>query len=238
MKRLIKLPGKGRAIIAGDTHGDIEASRLIIKNYAKRNYYIVFLGDYVDRGCFSRENVDYLLESREKYPRIILLAGNHEMFDVVKVTPADFWEHLCPADYEHYAGLFRQLPLAVEGKGFIALHGVLPDIQEINDFEDIQDGDENWHRVVWGDFREKEGENLGKIFGRTKFGKNYFSRVMHNLSKNVLIRSHDPVVSESIFDHRCLTLFTSSAYGGERKIAVLNLAKETKTIDDIEIIRF
>ena len=53
---------------------------------------------------------------------------------------------------------------------------------------------------------------------------------------NVLIRSHDPYAPERMYDNRCLTIFTSNAYGVERKIAVLSLNKVIKSVKDIEVI--
>ncbi|MCL5674798.1 MAG: serine/threonine protein phosphatase [Candidatus Omnitrophica bacterium] len=238
MKRLINLPEEGKAIIVGDTHGDFNATRLIVKNYSRKDYYIIFLGDYVDRGRFSRENIDYLLEMRKKYPRIILLAGNHEMYSICPVTPDNFWKSLTAEESNHYSEIFRAFPIVVSGNGFIALHGGLPDIEKIEDVEKITENDENWIKILWGDFRDKEGEILGNLCGRIKLGRDYFFRIMDNIKKNVLIRSHDPVAPERMYENRCLTLFTSESYGSGREIALINLDKEIKTIDDIEIIRF
>jgi hypothetical protein len=39
-----------------------------------------------------------------------------------------------------------------------------------------------------------------------------------------------------MFNNRCLTLFTSAVYMRERKIALCDLGKEIKNIDDLEII--
>jgi len=35
---------------------------------------------------------------------------------------------------------------------------------------------------------------------------------------------------------KCLTIFTSSEYGVERKIAIVDLEKDIKNIDDIELV--
>jgi metallophosphoesterase superfamily enzyme len=60
----------------------LESSQKIIKNYLKNGQKIVFLGDYVDRGPHSRENLDFLLEIKAKNPKdIFLLQGNHEGTD-------------------------------------------------------------------------------------------------------------------------------------------------------------
>jgi predicted phosphodiesterase len=81
--RLILLPSKGKVVFVGDTHGDLNASEEVIRRYLKKPYRIVFLGDYVDRGNYSQENIQYLLRSKLEYPEeIFLLTGNHEGFMV------------------------------------------------------------------------------------------------------------------------------------------------------------
>ena len=60
--RLIQLPSRGKVVFVGDTHGDLDASQQVIQRYLKKPYHIVFLGDYVDRGDYSEENLQYLLE--------------------------------------------------------------------------------------------------------------------------------------------------------------------------------
>jgi len=55
---------------------------------------------------------------------------------------------------------------------------------------------------------------------------------------NVLIRSHQPDAPPTMYGRRCLTIFTSSAYRhyiSERTIALVDLRKVVKSMDDIEI---
>jgi len=59
---------------------------------------------------------------------------------------------------------------------------------------------------------------------------------MRALRKQVLIRSHDPRAPEWMFGGRCLTLFTSSAYGRDRKIAVVDLKKTVRGPNDVELV--
>jgi len=81
--RLIQLPSGGKVVFVGDTHGDLEASQGVVQQYLREPYRIVFLGDYVDRGDDSEENLRYLLEMKLKDPEeIFLLSGNHEGFMV------------------------------------------------------------------------------------------------------------------------------------------------------------
>ncbi|MCM8817832.1 MAG: serine/threonine protein phosphatase [Candidatus Omnitrophica bacterium] len=238
MANVVYLPAKGKAVFVGDTHGDIQASRSIIKRFATRDYFVVFLGDYVDRGEKSRENIDFLISEQKKNSRIVLLAGNHEMNLIEPVSPSDFWDGLSEIEAYDYSKIFNTFPLAVSGNGFVAVHAGLPDLANLEEWDKIKSGDKNWMYLLWADFRDKDGEYLGEICGRIKLGRDYFYRIMNAIGKNVLIRSHDPYAPEKMFNKRCLTIFTSSSYGRERKIAVLDLSKELESTDDVELISF
>ncbi len=67
--RLIHLPPRGRVVFVGDTHGDLDATREVVRRYLKEPYRIVFLGDYVDRGNQSEENIHFLLDSNANIRR-------------------------------------------------------------------------------------------------------------------------------------------------------------------------
>ena len=60
---------------------------------------------------------------------------------------------------------------------------------------------------------------------------------MKRLGKNVLIRGHQPNANERMFDNKCLTIFTSSAYSRKRTIAIVDFdkTKKVKSIDDLII---
>jgi protein phosphatase len=239
-QKLIKIQKAKKVIFVGDTHGDLDASQKVIKDYLKEGNKIVFLGDYVDRGPFSKENLDFLLEQKEKNPdKIFLLQGNHEGHRILKFFPAEFWESLSNEEYQKYSQIVENFSLALVAKNIIALHGALPKIEKLEDFEKIKIGDENWFRICWGDFVDEPGGDLGlDIFtGRPQFGRDYFFKLMERFNKKVLIRSHQPDAPLFMFDDRCLTIFTSSAYKKERTIAIYNFEKEIKTAKNLEIIR-
>jgi protein phosphatase len=238
MKNLLEIKNAERVIFVGDTHGDLEASQKVIKNYLKEGNKIVFLGDYVDRGPFSKENLDFLLNQRKKYSnQIYLLQGNHEGHRILKFSPAEFWESLSKKEYQKYSQIVEKFPLAVVVKDILALHGALPKIEKLENFEKIKIGDENWLRICWGDFLDGPGEELGldPLTGRPQFGRDYFFKIMEKISKRVLIRSHDPSAPQLMYDDRCLTIFTSSAYHKERIIAIADFSKEIKTARDLEL---
>ncbi|MGB5925548.1 MAG: metallophosphoesterase family protein [Dehalococcoidia bacterium] len=239
--KLIQLES-GRVIFVGDTHGDLEATQKIIRRYLKPENKLVFLGDYVDRGPASLENINFLLEQKSEHPDSLhLLMGNHEGYAMGSFHPADFWEALDTELRQRYGEVLSKLPLAVSTpNGIIALHGALPGVSRLEDIARIKPGSAEWHQITWGDWQERVGKSLGidPYTGRPQFGRGWFNEIMSRLGKNVLIRSHQPDAPPTMYGKRCLTIFTSSAYRhyiSERTIALVDLKKPAKSADDIEI---
>lgn len=238
--KLLEIKKAKNIIFVGDTHGDVEVSKKIIKKYLIPENKIVFLGDYVDRGTYSRENLDFLLEKKVEFSeQIYLLQGNHEGHRILRFSPADFWKGLPKDEYEKYSTIVEKLSLAVVAKDIIALHGVLPDIKNLEEINQIESGGKEWLQITWGDFIAKPGKYLGidPLTGRPLFGRNWFFELMERFNKKVLIRSHQPDAPEFMFDNKCLTIFTSCAYHCKRTIAVLDFKKEIKTAKDLQIIK-
>ena len=233
--RLIQLPSHGKVVFVGDTHGDLDASEQVIQRYLKKPYCIVFLGDYVDRGKDSEENIQYLLELKLEHPEeIFLLTGNHEGFMVKEFYPVYFWSSISAEERKKYGLLFSKFPFAASAQnGLLALHGALPDLKSLEEMDQIELGDENWDRIVWGDFVENEMDILGDLWGRPQFGRQYFNRLMERYEKQVLVRSHQPHAPITMFDKRCVTIFTSHAYLPTRTIAIADLEKEIRSAEDI-----
>jgi len=62
----------------GDIHGEFfKLKALMDKLFIKKDDLIVFVGDYIDRGKYSFEVIDYLVELGKKH-NCIFLKGNHE----------------------------------------------------------------------------------------------------------------------------------------------------------------
>jgi predicted phosphodiesterase len=237
--RLIRLPSQGKVVFVGDTHGDLDATEHVIHQYFKKPYRIAFLGDYVDRGLYSRENILYLLHLKKEHPNeIFLLAGNHEGYMVKEFYPANFWNSLSLEEREIYGLLFSKFPLAITTEnGILALHGGLPELASLKDMDQIEWGDANWDRIVWGDFVESELDLLSDWGGRPQFGKAYFEQMMDRYQKKILIRSHQPSAPLLMFQKRCITIFTSNAYLPIRTILIADLEKEIMTAEDLVIER-
>jgi predicted phosphodiesterase len=238
-RRLLRLSPQGKVVFVGDTHGDLDATEQVIRQYLKKPYRIVFLGDYVDRGEYSEENILYLLHLKREHPdEILLLAGNHEGFMVKEFSPANFWESLSLREREVYGILFSQFPLAMTSQnGILALHGGLPELNSLEEMDQIDWGDANWDKIVWGDFVESDVDILGDWWGRPQFGRSYFGQMMDRYQKQIFVRSHQPNAPPLMFKKRCITIFTSRAYLPIRSILIADLEKEIRTADDVVIER-
>jgi predicted MPP superfamily phosphohydrolase len=237
--RLIHLPAEGKAVFVGDTHGDLEASREVLRQYLRKPYRIVFLGDYVDRGDRSEENLHFLLQMKLEHPEeIFLLAGNHEGYMVKEFYPVSFWSSLSAQEKEVYGLLFSKFPLsATSPNGVLALHGGLPELESLEEINRIEWGGEPWNQIVWGDFVELDVDVTDDWGGRPQYGRKYFRRMMERFRSQILIRSHQPHAPPLMFEKRCITIFTSHAYVPIRTIVIADLEKEIHSAEDLTLER-
>jgi hypothetical protein len=238
--RLIRLPEGKTIAFVGDTHGDREATEIVFDRFLSSDTIIVFLGDTVDRGSDSAGNLELILKTKLTHPdNVFLLMGNHEGWAVGPFSPADFWERLDPREAHGLAETLVHLPYAAwHPKGVLALHGALPDVQRIDDIEKIKLGSSDWQRVTWGDWEDAPGHVLNPgALGRPTFGRDAFEEISIRIGLKALVRSHQPFVPMFLFEDRCLTIFTSSAYGGtERRVAILHPGTPILTAQDLEIV--
>lgn len=225
---LVEIDPKKRVVVVGDTHGDLQTSQKVIEGFLNNSTTLLFLGDYVDRGDASEENINFLLEQKLKNPnQIYLLQGNHEGYPWLKFTPVDFWRKLDEAEFKFYKEVFRQLPWAATFKNVAAVHGALPDLEELKMINEKEIGGEAWRRITWGDFSDRTF--LKGI--RPQFDQDYFKRKMDDFDKKFLIRSHQPDCPQKMFNDHCYTIFTSSAYSDKRTVALINTEDKIKKED-------
>ena len=233
---LLELPPTGKVVFVGDTHGDFDATVTVINKYLDKSHKLVFLGDYVDRGPMSTENILLLFLLKLAHPKdIILLMGNHEAYDIMSFYPANFWRGLDSELRVRYSTTFSKLPLAVSSEnGILALHGAPPDVERPGEINGIVPGSREWQQITWGDLQDQKGEILGGYGGRPQFGEDYFNKTMSQLGKRVLVRSHQPM-TPVLYGRRCLTIFTSHAYTPVRNVAIADLERDMSTVDDLTV---
>jgi hypothetical protein len=237
--RLVRLRTERETVFVGDTHGDLEATEEVLARYCGPDVAVVFLGDTVDRGPQSRENLARVLTAVAADPeRTTLLMGNHEAWGVAKFSPADFWEGLAPDEEAAAARVLRRLPLAAfHPAGVLALHGALPDLSSLKDIDAVELGSPAWRDITWGDWRSAERvDGRPHPASRPVYGADVFRERAQRLGVRVLVRSHQPDAPTYLFENRCLTLFTSRAYGdGRRTVALLPRNPEVGTARDLAL---
>jgi protein phosphatase len=256
---IIELPTEGYGTFIGDTHGDFESTITAVRKYLTKSSVMVFLGDYVDRGSKSLENLLYLYILKLKYPKkIVLLRGNHEsprmnsyfgFRDEIHLKFHSNAFELLTAFQKTYS----VLPIAaISNSGILALHGGIPDnMSLITELQKIErhnlDMDEDifspLFQILWNDPEEgisgfqpnyDRGGPPIKIFG-----EDVFTQFMEKNKLKLLIRAHDyRNAGRKLFNKKLLTLFTCKFYRIPRYIARINLSKDIHNADDVEVIQF
>ncbi|KAJ3449353.1 serine/threonine-protein phosphatase pp2a-related [Anaeramoeba flamelloides] len=155
--------------VCGDTHGQFPDLVEVFKIAGMcPNINILLLGDYVDRGFYSVENVSCLIALKVRFPdRVTLLRGNHESKQITQVY--GFYDE-CLRKYGDtkvwnlFTKLFDNLPIgALIENEILCLHGGLSptinritEIESLNRFEEIP-SDGPLCDLMWSDPDEKDG---------------------------------------------------------------------------------
>lgn len=229
--RLVQLKPRGKALVIGDLHGDIESCFDILKQSdfikemsQKSDSILIFLGDYGDRGEYSKEVYYTVLKLKLLFPKqVILMRGNHEGPEDLLASPHDLplefqakfaekWEEA----YTKIRKLFRCLHTAVIVKErCLMIHGGLP--IQAKTILDLAYADKNHpsksflEEMLWSDPNEMISEYCDSPRGAGKlFGKKVAKEILGRFNVKFLIRGHEPCHEGYKIDHdgMVLTLFS------------------------------
>ncbi|MBS7639272.1 MAG: metallophosphoesterase family protein [Candidatus Bathyarchaeia archaeon] len=259
--RLVYLPNHGEAIVIGDIHGDLSSlkhilseSAFIEKASAGRDIYLIFLGDYGDRGFYSPEVYYVVLSLKESFPeRVILLQGNHEGPEDILAYPHDLPYHLKRKFgqeglrvYRELSGLFRRFYTAaiLEGK-FMALHGGVP--SEAESLEDVAFAYEkhplksHLEEILWSDPVDGiSGKYPSPRGAGYIFGEDVTINFLRIVGVKFLIRGHEPADNGYKIDHgdKILTLFSRKGapyYNTHAAYLTMDLSAEYGVVSDVKV---
>lgn len=227
------LPDKGEAIFVGDLHGDSEALSSILNQTdfykaveKKKELFLVFLGDYGDRGSKILETIGAIMDLKLSCPdNVILLRGNHEEKLMAK-RDGTYSAFLSSYDekkgdflFHFYCRVMKCLPgIAVAPNGVVGVHGGIPnrDIKSL-DVLNSKQGVQLIRQMTWNDPRPGFLGRGGNIRGDSVriFGEDAFNSFMKTARATLMVRSHEYSFSgvRLMFNNRLAAIFSN---GSER----------------------
>ncbi|UCE15663.1 MAG: metallophosphoesterase [Candidatus Bathyarchaeota archaeon] len=229
--RLISVPPKDEIIVVGDIHGSLESlvhvlrsSDFMKKTRRDEELFLVFLGDYGDRGLYSPEVYYMVLKLKEMFPqKVVLMRGNHEGPNDLLAHPHDLPIHLNrkfgeagATVYTKLRELFDQLynAVIVENR-CVLLHGGMPSkastIEDLAYAHEKHPHETHLEEILWSDPNDAIKETYPSPRGAGRlFGKNVTEKLLKMLNVKILIRGHEPSNEGFKINHngKVLTLFS------------------------------
>jgi protein phosphatase len=229
--RFINLKPQGEALIIGDLHGDLESLFQILKESnalqkMKQNdcSTLIFLGDYGDRGEYSKEVYSTVLKLKLLFPKqVILMRGNHEGPEDLMASPHDLplefqmkfsekWEEAYSKVRELFACLYNAV--LVEER-YLMIHGGLPPqaktIEDLAYANTLHPKQSFLEDMLWSDPNEIVKGTCASPRGAGKlFGENITNQVLRRFGAKILVRGHEPCEDGFKISHsgKVLTIFS------------------------------
>lgn len=226
-----------RALVVGDTHGDIESSIKALENPAD---LFIFLGDYVDRGEYQIENIAYLLAYKLKHPeKIVLLRGNHET-EEMNLSYGFYIEVMIRYRnlFDLFQEVFSKLPFVVKMGNILMMHGGIPkgvdDLNSLLEMEVDLSPESPFFQIIWNDPSE-----LISGFGPSPrgegiylFGEDVLENFLRKNNASLLIRSHEffPEGLRRMFSGKLISVFSCRFYGGTPAAALVTERGVSKVV--------
>lgn len=257
--RLVKMEPSGEAVVVGDLHGDLQSLTHILKrsNFLEKastntGVFLIFLGDYVDRGPNSPEVLYVVLKLKQLFPtNIVLLRGNHEGPDDLMPYPHDLPQELNSrfasegaSIYRDVRKLFPYLHNAVIVRGLcVMVHGGVP--SHATSIEDLKFAhlkhpkESHLEEMLWSDPIDSEKGTTASPRGAGRlFGEDITKQFLEALNVRFLIRGHEPAQNGYSVSHggKILTLFSrkgSPYFNSSAAYLLLNLSSTPKSANEL-----
>jgi serine/threonine-protein phosphatase PP1 catalytic subunit len=242
--KLFELDNKIRKIyVVGDLHGDFLAYQSIIHAWEKeKEAFIVFLGDYADRGRQGLEILESLMTLKEN-ERVIALKGNHEDYSITgkpKFSPCSLIDEVeekrgnWPLYFRNKLHpFFQELHVAalLPGKVLFVHGGISSRITSIESL--VKPSPQVEEDILWSDPVEGSGEYHSNRGVGVEFGPDITNIVLERLSVKQIVRSHQPYLAQftPYYSHgrKTVTISSTAFYGGMPFYLEIN-----NSIDDIQ----
>ncbi|KAG8343457.1 putative Calcineurin like phosphoesterase [Trypanosoma vivax] len=203
---------KGCAVVCGDLHGQFQDLLKIFEvagQPGEQQY--VFLGDYVDRGCFGAEIVLLCMSYKVLFPhRFILLRGNHESrqltsyFNFKREVESKYSTEV----YDEIMSTFDCFPLAcVINERFFCVHaGLSPMVSRVEAINNIDRFRETpscgaMCDLLWSDPMSEQDTNVDEpgasfIFNKKRgcaflYGHTAVRRFLRENNLYTIVRGHE-----------------------------------------------
>jgi len=229
--RLIQLRPEGEALVVGDLHGDLESLIEILKESGflqkmnkNSDAVLIFLGDYGDRGEYSKEVYYTVLKLKLLFPQqVVLMRGNHEGPEDLMASPHDLPMEFQAKFGEKWRGAYLKIrdlfsclynAVLVEER-YLMIHGGLPlkakTVEDLAYAHKMHPKQSFLEEMLWSDPNEMVKETCASPRGAGKlFGENKTTEMLRRFDAKILIRSHEPCEEGFKINHngKILTLFS------------------------------
>ena len=236
-----KIKGLTRILVVGDLHGDFDSLCSLTDIFHPIHDFLLFLGDYADRGPAGVEVLQSVEDLARKYPqKVLLLKGNHEDFTGTG-KPKFFPCHLCK-EVEKKKGKWKEyfqtnfknfLDLlhltAIINDEILFVHGgISSKIKTVNDLRYPSPAIKT--DLIWSDPFEGIGEFCNNKRGSgVKFGRDISENVCKLIGVKRIIRGHEPLnaLKGPRFEHngRVITVSSTKVYGGQPFVLSIKTSK-------------
>jgi serine/threonine-protein phosphatase PP1 catalytic subunit len=240
---LVRLNEPRPAIAVGDTHGDLRSTISMLSREflpLEDRPYLIFLGDYVDRGPNDIANLNLISMLKTLYPdRIVMLRGNHESEEMNRIY--GFYHsasnHPCIGEegFKSYQETFAQMPLCVllQWNRVFGVHGGIPfdphhdgpfslgELKSLKKTRRFEDMEEVSRQMLWGDPRENISAEEGYEFNFTRgmgwlYGRAIFDGFIEANDITLVVKSHQRLQEghQYFFEGRLLSILSTKYYSG------------------------